>query len=236
MLKRILLLGCLLEPCLASVCGDSAYVALKSAKVGEIPAAELRTFLTLDSLCAAETGADSLALAEDTARAVPSPDALSIPAVQPPMPVTAPDPPRRRAGGSKALAWVMAGVGLTSGLLFLVANARYNSISDECNPLFTLDLFKSEEECRQEAKGERSDARGMMTLTGTVALAGLAGSVIAAVASSAKESPPQRAAEKQGAAEKQRESGFATERACEDEVDRAKRFDCFRKLRHHGGP
>jgi hypothetical protein len=179
-------------------CTDTTYLRLKQIAVENLNRDRIYAYLKLDSLCALEKSN------KDTATAV-KPINIATVEAKPAAPAANSDQgkhtvlynpkdsllpgqdmkrkrtreypgdyPNKTKKNGGVLFWVGAGAG---ALIFLVSAVRYNTISDECNPLFTIDLFKSEEECKSEADQARSSAGTGMVVGGLLGLAGLVGGV-----------------------------------------------------------
>jgi hypothetical protein len=170
-----------------STCTDSTYVRLKSTKINEVNRVNFEEFLKLDSLCKleihpyvdsgfqkgiAETKIEpNSKLILDNSSKVKANSKVEKYNDEPyDSETNGRIHPKFRRG--RGWFWTSLVVG---GLYFTGSSIAMSTISDQCSLIFITDLFKSEEQCKEEADNARQVAGIGMFFGGILSAIGIYG-------------------------------------------------------------
>ncbi|MDB5051298.1 MAG: hypothetical protein JWO30_4369 [Fibrobacteres bacterium] len=168
-----------------NTCLDSAYLRMRQSKLNEISSAEFALYQKLDSLCNSEKAIESIGDTSngnegvqkpptDLAKSKPAPPKDPVQYNYRVEPYSSESEPtgRGKATGGRGWFWAALGIG---GAYFIGSAMIMSAIDDDCSLIFITDLFKSAEQCKEDADRQRSAAGTGMALGGLLSLVGVVG-------------------------------------------------------------
>lgn len=146
-----------------SACTDSVYLKLSQIQLQNISKDEFETYLKLDSLCKMEAAGATIIRTKSFESKKYSEE-----------PFESDKFGNKQHKIRKGRGWFWTSLVLGS-LYFAGSSVAMASISDNCSYIFITDIFKSEEECKEEADAARNVAGVGMVFGGILSAIGIYG-------------------------------------------------------------